>query len=415
MYAITIDHGYRCGSGQEARRVGELVSKWNVNHIIDKLDYGNQDIHSITNFEEVARFARYERMNKICKQLNISSLFLGHNLDDQLETFVTRLQRNSLILGLKGMDSKTMIPIPQSIENQPIYLYRPLLTCLKLDIISTCQSQGIEWYEDITNQDIDLTFRNKIRYLINEKVPQLNSDYQCISKQNLLVTYNEIVQFCDLVNKRTISLYKYLNRNHLIKENSKNGSLLISFPRSLFIENNQIVLSRFLFNHLYCQSSVKHYHWCYSKLERHLVPKLLNFSSSNQSRLKLTYLNLVFDANKTNDMIIIDISRQPLIKGQPVDLTLQLSSAWSEWVLFDRRFWLRFKFGNFQTATIVLYHHQQLNHKVHPTLKNLVSKSNNNSPALLINNEIVAFPTYNLSALNDLQYEWSLKPNPFTF
>lgn len=65
IHAVTIDHGYREGSSDEAKAVGDLVNKWGVQHNVIPLDYKNRSVHLITNFEEVARTMRYEAFRNL--------------------------------------------------------------------------------------------------------------------------------------------------------------------------------------------------------------------------------------------------------------------------------------------------------------------------------------------------------------
>lgn len=330
IHAITVDHSYRPSSDIEALKVGALIKKWDINHIITKLSY-TQPVHSITNFEEIARDGRYSHFYKICLSHNISSLFLGHNLNDQLETFISRLLRNSSLLGLKGMESKSLIPVKVNFDTPPLYLHRPLLSFQKKDIINTCRENNVSWFEDLSNLDVTLTERNRIRSLI-KNMP--HDDYN-----KLCVNYENVVIFSKLIDKCSNEMYADLNKNIKVVD----GEVFITFSRSVFSNINQMVLSRFLFKLLYSYSAQKHYHWSYTNIERQLMPKLIEFVNSDSKKIKLTYLRLLFETRKKGEEVTMKIGRQPLNRDESVDIVYRMEKDWGNWVLFDNRYWIRIK------------------------------------------------------------------------
>ena len=109
--------------------------------------------------EEAAREARYEYLQKVAREQNCSLIATAHNADDNLETILFHLTRGS---GLKGLCG-----IPPRRDN----IIRPLLGCVKDDILTTCRDVGIPYVTDSTNTDTAYT-RN---YLRAEVIPRLKT------------------------------------------------------------------------------------------------------------------------------------------------------------------------------------------------------------------------------------------------
>lgn len=116
------------------------------------------------NVQSEARKARYAYFDELLKKTTNSALFLGHNSNDQVETFYQNLARKSGIMGLSCMLEK----------NDPYF--RPLLTFSRKDIEKYADSEEILWREDKTNSESKYE-RNKLRNLIlpklYEELPQL--------------------------------------------------------------------------------------------------------------------------------------------------------------------------------------------------------------------------------------------------
>lgn len=116
------------------------------------------------NVQSEARKARYAYFDELLKKTTNSALFLGHNSNDQVETFYQNLARKSGIMGLSCMLEK----------NDPYF--RPLLTFSRKDIEKYADSEEISWREDKTNSESKYE-RNKLRNLIlpklYEELPQL--------------------------------------------------------------------------------------------------------------------------------------------------------------------------------------------------------------------------------------------------
>ncbi|HRW29534.1 MAG TPA: tRNA lysidine(34) synthetase TilS, partial [Emcibacteraceae bacterium] len=160
LVALTVDHGLRQKSKQEAEQVGIWLSKRGIEHHILTWVGHKPD----TNIQDEARNARYALMGQWCVDKKIKHLFLAHHLNDQAETFLIRLFRGSGIDGLSAMDKVASFPLSDANDFYP-KIYRPLLDVSKERLVSYLKSSGQKWIEDPSNQNEKYT-RIQIRELL---------------------------------------------------------------------------------------------------------------------------------------------------------------------------------------------------------------------------------------------------------
>lgn len=141
VFAITVDHGLRDNSEQEAETVGLWVKEWpNLTHVILKWETPPE-----SRIMEEARKARYELMANYCDQNGIGDLYLAHHMDDQAETFLLRLAAGSGLDGLSGM-------MPEHKYNKRLTLMRPFLRTHKDELIAYCHHNNIPFVNDPSNE-----------------------------------------------------------------------------------------------------------------------------------------------------------------------------------------------------------------------------------------------------------------------
>ncbi|KAI5959229.1 hypothetical protein KGF57_002167 [Candida theae] len=450
LHAITIDHNYRPDSASEARQLSQVMRQWNVHHIIEKLQY-DVDPKTIVNFEEVARTKRYEAMNSICNTLGISVVVLGHHSDDQVETFVQRLQGNSSLFGLACTRKISKIPLIADLNPTeqstllPVKLVRPLLQYEKSTILSTCALNGIPYVIDPTNSDTKLTRRNYLRNLFGTVLPQImdgssshdensatppvgfrSTQYQSIVKSELVKSQQQCADFAQKFELKAYTLFKQLVSQGKYSESPAFGTLELKLPKECLNGDNKVVTSRFLYQRLYPYSTLNHYHWAYAKLERSLLPRLEKLAQNPRSRVaRFCIMNLIFEVtnNINSTELELDVWRAPLTRKEleNVSLEVSVSSCWSQWHLFDKRFWMRFKSSGNKPITITVgsYIHKAHFPLVNKNLKEGIGKIAainrlDSLPVIFLGGEIVAFPTLNIANTN-VETVWTLKENKYDY
>ena len=154
LYAFTVNHGLRAEAKKEAQSVHALLSKWGVKH--QTLLW--QGVKPKTRVEEKAREKRYDLMYQACQKNSIQYLFLAHHVEDQAETFWTRLAHSSGVDGLAAMEP--VLPWHEC------FMMRPLLDETKTDIVAYLKAHHIAWFEDQMNQD---TVYERVRWRQRQK------------------------------------------------------------------------------------------------------------------------------------------------------------------------------------------------------------------------------------------------------
>ena len=141
LRAVTVDHGLRAGSAEEAAGVAACCAALGIPH--DTLQWADWD--GSGNLQAAARDARYRLMADWAARHDIGAIALGHTADDQAETFVMRLARRSGVDGLSAM-------APHSVRAGIEWL-RPLLGIHRAELRGYLRERGIDWVDDPGNED----------------------------------------------------------------------------------------------------------------------------------------------------------------------------------------------------------------------------------------------------------------------
>lgn len=139
--ALTVDHGLRSGSADEAARVETWMAAHGIAHRV-LVWRGDKPV---TGIQAAARAARYRLLLEWCRTAGVLHLLLAHHRDDQAETVLFRLGRGSGVDGLAGMAAVT--------EADDARLLRPLLGIARSRLTATLRGAGQSWIEDPSNSD----------------------------------------------------------------------------------------------------------------------------------------------------------------------------------------------------------------------------------------------------------------------
>jgi tRNA(Ile)-lysidine synthase len=142
LTVLTVDHGLRAESREEAALVARMAKRLGLPHAI--LTW-TRTVAPSGGLQERAREARYDLMAGYCHAHDIPALVTAHHLDDQAETFLMRLKRGS---GLDGLAA-----IPEESVWSGIVVLRPLLDMPKARLAATLTAAGVGWAEDPSNRD----------------------------------------------------------------------------------------------------------------------------------------------------------------------------------------------------------------------------------------------------------------------
>lgn len=152
---LTVDHGLRKSSSKDAKQVAAWAKKAGLTaHVLSW--HGAKPKSGV---EAAAREARYRLMGDWLTRHKIATLYVGHTIDDQAETFLLRLARGSGLDGLAAMGPRAPWPVA-GFSN--LSVARPLLGLARGDLRAWLQARGQPWLDDPMNED-DAFDRVKIR------------------------------------------------------------------------------------------------------------------------------------------------------------------------------------------------------------------------------------------------------------
>lgn len=141
VHAVTIDHGLRPESADEARMVAQFCEGLGIAHVVRRW----QGPAPTGNLMDQARKARRDLIADWAQAQGIGHVFLGHTADDQAETFLMTLARRSGIDGLAGLR-------PEWIE-EDIHWHRPLLGQGREALRDYLRGAGVVWVDDPSNEN----------------------------------------------------------------------------------------------------------------------------------------------------------------------------------------------------------------------------------------------------------------------
>lgn len=141
IVAVTVEHGLRAESLNEAFAVGAWCKKNKIKHHV--LEW--QGKKPKTAVHEAARAARYELLENFCRAHHILHLATAHHADDNAETILQRIAKASGPAGLCGMAAHSFTP--------HLHLWRPLLHHPKKDLVAYCHHFNIPYARDASNEN----------------------------------------------------------------------------------------------------------------------------------------------------------------------------------------------------------------------------------------------------------------------
>ncbi len=156
LTCLTVNHGLRKAATKEALQVAKWCKKQGIAH--QTLRYEGEK--PTANIMAEARSIRYQLLFGWCRE-HKAGLLVAHNLEDQAETFLLRLQRGTGASGLACM--------PESAERFGIRVMRPLLAVKRQHLEAYLKQRKQPWLEDPTNADPQYA-RNSLRMALNSNL-----------------------------------------------------------------------------------------------------------------------------------------------------------------------------------------------------------------------------------------------------
>jgi tRNA(Ile)-lysidine synthase len=141
VIVLTVDHGLSAGSDAVAANVVSVArDRGLAARILSWV--GAKPLSGI---EAAARHQRYRLLVDAAREAGATHLLTAHNLEDQAETFLMRLERGSGVFGLAAMR--------RELDLDGLVLFRPFLAVSRSRLAATAAAAGLTAHDDPMNAD----------------------------------------------------------------------------------------------------------------------------------------------------------------------------------------------------------------------------------------------------------------------
>ncbi len=214
LYGFCMDHMTRGGeSARDSLFVQELYRKLDIELFRQRVDVKKWCKSNKLSFQEGARKLRLEKLLEISEKKDIDKIAIGHNADDNIETFLMHLIRGAGAMGLSGIK-----PVSGKI-------IRPLINTFRDDIITYLDNNKISYCVDRTNLE-NIYFRNRVRNII---IPFIEKESSTESfKSNVLRSISILRDESEFL--KEYSSNKLLDEASITKDKSGKSVILIKVP-----------------------------------------------------------------------------------------------------------------------------------------------------------------------------------------
>lgn len=141
MTALTVDHGLRAESRDEAQQVAAWMRARGIDHHL--LTPVHTDASN--NLQEAARQWRYDALAEYCRAQGILNCLVAHNAGDNRETAMLHLARGETADGGSGMSAAR--------NYRGVRFLRPFLGFARADLEAYLQQNAAAWIEDPSNKN----------------------------------------------------------------------------------------------------------------------------------------------------------------------------------------------------------------------------------------------------------------------
>lgn len=161
LVALTVEHGLREGSADEAQAVAAQCARLGMEHHTLRWE----GVKPLTGIQAKARAARYDLLTQWCREHGLAVLLTAHTADDQAETVLMRSRRTDSAESLAGIWPER--------PWKGVRVARPLLRERRQALRQYLAAIGQRWMEDPSNENERFERVRARRQLAGGGVPQL--------------------------------------------------------------------------------------------------------------------------------------------------------------------------------------------------------------------------------------------------
>lgn len=158
-----MNHGFRPESASEAVFVREIAEGFGLPCVVEEAHLGERLAGLPVNCQDEARKVRYDFLERAADEIGADRIAVGHNADDQAETWIMRVIRGA---GAKGLSA---IPPVRG------RIIRPLLDITREEIMEYLSENGIGYVTDKSNLKT-VYLRNSLRMRLMPMVKEYNPE-----------------------------------------------------------------------------------------------------------------------------------------------------------------------------------------------------------------------------------------------
>ncbi|KAL4077258.1 PP-loop family-domain-containing protein [Scleroderma yunnanense] len=190
LVSLHVDHSLQAASSHMALQAAANAISLGIQHHTLRIPWGKAPFPPRplpgTALENHAREARYHIIFNGMSQAGVPVVAFGHHADDQVETALMRLAKGSTEIGAAGMRRCRRWGMGSGNSEHALgwvghrgmdrFIVRPLLDFPKDRILATCDAHALNYVDDPTNFQPEVTLRNAVRHMLNAEssasVPQ---------------------------------------------------------------------------------------------------------------------------------------------------------------------------------------------------------------------------------------------------
>jgi tRNA(Ile)-lysidine synthase len=165
-------------SDADARFVERLAAKYQTDFALGSTDVRALAKKNMMSIETAAREARYAFFAEAVQRHHCHTIFLAHQADDLVETFLFNLIRGA---GLTGLTAMRDVSTRDLQDIKLLIIVRPLLSVWRKEIDNYVRQHRLKFREDATNKN-SAPIRNRIR---NRVIPYLEKMLGRNIRQNI--------------------------------------------------------------------------------------------------------------------------------------------------------------------------------------------------------------------------------------
>jgi len=182
---IHLHHGLRGRAADlDAAFTRSLAERLGLPFSLERLPVKRFACGERRSIEDAARVLRYRALERAARRLDCAKVAVGHQADDQAETFLLHLLRGTKARGLASIPPRRPMGPTFGRRDSAVELVRPLLTLTRPEVREYLRAYGLPSRKDRTNDSDRFTrnwIRRKVLPLLESRNPRIREHLVAIA------------------------------------------------------------------------------------------------------------------------------------------------------------------------------------------------------------------------------------------